>query len=223
MSVTEQIGQLWNSAPAIDHLGIPAYEWLNDNVHGVGRTSQKATILPNGCGMGATWSRKSLLKAGLVLGQESRALHNFFLHNQSYRGLTPRCNGCGLTIYGPNLNLVKDPRWGRAQETFGEDPFLTGRLVVSWVTGAQNNSAGNSVGPDGKTILTGLCCKHFAACECSHACLSCACLSCACLSCVSCSFAHSFALSRPAALPLSTAYAPLCCPTTYVPHTHVCR
>jgi beta-glucosidase len=115
MNVTEQIGQLWNSAPAVDHLGIPEYEWLNDNVHGVGRTSQKATILPNGCGMGATWSRKSLVKAGLVLGQESRALHNFFLHNQSYRGLSPRCNGCGLTIYGPNLNLVKDPRWGRGQ------------------------------------------------------------------------------------------------------------
>ena len=83
--------------------------------HGVGRTSQKATVLPNGCGLGATWNTDTMAKAGKVLGEEARALHNYFLHNESNRGVNPRCNGCGITIYGPNLNLVKDPRWGRGQ------------------------------------------------------------------------------------------------------------
>eukprot|EP00040_Diaphanoeca_grandis_P032448 m.196622 g.196622 ORF g.196622 m.196622 type:complete len:903 (+) comp32628_c0_seq1:29-2737(+) len=159
-TLTEQINQLTNKAPSIDHLGLPSYNWLNDDQHGVGRTTEKATVLPNGAGLGATWSKDLIHQAGFVLGTEARGLHNYFLHNESNRG--EKCNGCGITIYGPNLNLVRDPRWGRGQETYGEDPHLMARLTVEWITGAQNNSAGNSVGPDG-SLLSGLCCKHFAA------------------------------------------------------------
>ncbi|GMH73110.1 hypothetical protein TL16_g06094 [Triparma laevis f. inornata] len=135
-SLDEQVAQLSNNAPAIPHLGIPMYQWLNDDVHGVGHAGPNATILPNGCGMGATWSK-----------EEARL----------------STNGAGITIYGPNLNLVRDPRWGRGQETFGECPGLTGELVVSWVTGAQANKPREALGPDGGPLLSGLCCKHFAA------------------------------------------------------------
>lgn len=159
-TLDEQIAQLQTRAPAITHLGIPSYNWLNDDVHGVGRAGIKATILPDGCGLGATWSRKLLLAAGRVLGEEARAAQRWFLDNSDDRGAS--INGAGLTIYGPNLNLVRDPRWGRGQETFGECPQLTGDLVISWVTGAQSNAPTEAVGPDG-LLLSGLCCKHFAA------------------------------------------------------------
>jgi len=160
-NLTEQIGQLQNKAPEITHLGIPAYNWLNDDQHGVARTSAPATVLPNGCGMGATFSKATLYLAGKVVGEEARGLHNMFLHNQSSRG--GNCNGCGITAYAPNLNLVRDPRWGRGQETFGEDPHHMARLVVAYVTGAQDNAPGAKVGPDGKHMRIGMCCKHFAA------------------------------------------------------------
>lgn len=160
LTLAEKVAQLQNNAPALPALGIPSYNYLNDDQHGVGRTSAKATVFPNGCGLGATWDKRVIHAAGRVLGLEARGLHNYFL-NQNNRG--GGCNGCGLTIYGPNLNLVRDPRWGRGQEVMGEDPFLMARLVVEWVLGAQNNSAGDSVGPNGKHVLSGLCCKHFAA------------------------------------------------------------
>lgn len=125
--LTTQIRQLQNSAPEIPHLGIPAYQWLNDDQHGVGRaqlpspnpttpgTPARATVLPNGCALGATWSHQTLHAAGQVLGTEARGLHNGFLDSDPERSIG--CNGCGLTLYAPNLNLARDPRWGRAQET----------------------------------------------------------------------------------------------------------
>ena len=172
-NLTEMISQLQNGASQLERFGIPAFQWLNDDQHGVGRTPIKATVLPNGCGLGATWSTALLREAGVVLGVEARGLHNYFTHNDSvhttgddHRAVnadaSASCNGCGVTIYGPNLNLVKDPRWGRGQETFGEDPHLMARLVVAWVTGAQNNSAGAPADANGR-LLSGLCCKHFAA------------------------------------------------------------
>ena len=111
-TLTEQIGQLTNNAPALTRLGIPSYNWLNDDLHGVGRTSKRATILPNGCGLAATWSTELLHAAGRVLGEEARGIHQEFLAG-SDRG--QHGNGKGITVYGPNLNLVRDPRWGRAQ------------------------------------------------------------------------------------------------------------
>ena len=172
-NVSEMVSQLQNGASALPRFGLPAFQWLNDDQHGVGRTPMKATVLPNGCGLGATWDKQLLFEAGVVLGMEARGLKNYYTHNDSVHATgddhrsvnadhSASCNGCGITIYGPNLNLVRDPRWGRGQETFGEDPHLMGELVVAWVTGAQNNSRGKSTDANGK-LLSGLCCKHFAA------------------------------------------------------------
>jgi beta-glucosidase len=172
-NLSEMVSQLQNGASALPRFGLPAFQWLNDDQHGVGRTPMKATVLPNGCGLGATWSKQLLFEAGVVLGTEARGLKNYYTHNDSVRTTgddhrsvnadhSASCTGCGITIYGPNLNLVRDPRWGRGQETFGEDPHLMGALVVAWVTGAQNNSRGKSTDANGK-LLSGLCCKHFAA------------------------------------------------------------
>lgn len=155
-NITDQIAQLTNKAPAMPQLGIPSYNWLNDDQHGVGRTSAKATVLPNGCGMGATWDKAAIRNAGRVVGVEARGLHDYFLHSEDNRG--ENCNGCGITAYAPNLNLVKDPRWGRAQEVFGEDPYHMSQLVINYVTGAQDNAPGSSVGPDGKHLQIGMCC-----------------------------------------------------------------
>ena len=174
-TVEEQAAQMTNSAPAIARLGIPAYQWLNDDQHGVGRTdgmmpgpvrrtTPKATILPNGCGLGATWSKQTLAASGRVLGVEARGLHNAFVHAPGGHDspAAQNCNGCGITLYSPNLNLVRDPRWGRAQETFGECPHHMQRLVVEYVTAAQNNTAGAPHDPD-RPLLSGMCCKHVAA------------------------------------------------------------
>ena len=162
-SLAEQIGQLTNKAPAIYELGIPQYNWLNDDQHGVARTSARATVFPNGAGLGATFSHKTIHAVGTVIGQEARGLHDGFLSAPNGRGATIGCNGCGITLYAPNINLVRDPRWGRAQEVMGEDPTLTGDLVAQFVTGAQNNTLESPVGPDGHHLRVGTCCKHFAA------------------------------------------------------------
>ena len=97
---------------------------------------------------------------GDVIGNEARGLHNGFLASDATREM--KCNGCSITAYAPNLNLVRDPRWGRSQEVYTEDPFLMSELVTSFVTGLQNNSEGSVYGPDKKTIQAGACCKHFA-------------------------------------------------------------
>ena len=174
--LADQIAQLQNRAPELVTFGIPAYQWLNDDQHGVGRAPARATVFPNGCGLGATWSPATLHEVGRVVGEEARGLHNGFLAADSARSLD--CNGCGLTLYAPNLNLVRDPRWGRAQEVYGEDPLHMGELVVPFVTGMQDNSRRGSAGtgnpdgahdnrtgyPDGARYLrVGACCKHFAA------------------------------------------------------------
>jgi len=137
------------------------YQWLNDDEHGVARTPARATAFPSGCGLGATWSADILLEVGRVIGQEARGLHNGFLRTDPSRSM--HCNGCGITLYAPNINLVRDPRWGRAQEVYGEDPAHMAQLVRSFVTGAQNNTEGNSTDAGGKHLQVGMCCKHFAA------------------------------------------------------------
>ncbi len=160
-TLAEQAAQLTNRAPAIPDLGIPAYNYLNDDQHGVGRTKEKATVFPNGCALGATWAKDTLHEVGMAIGAEARGLHRFFLNELGNGDRQLSCNGCGLTLYAPNLNLVKDPRWGRAQEVFGEDPILMSGLVTNLVLGIQNNSAGNAADADGR-LLAGACCKHFA-------------------------------------------------------------
>ena len=111
-NVTIQAAQLTNTAPAIPQLGVPAYQWLNDDQHGVARTVARATVFPNGCALGATWSTTTLRNVGEAIGNEARGLHNGFLHNGTTNGppgtdpRQPQCNGCGITLYAPNINLV---------------------------------------------------------------------------------------------------------------------
>ena len=107
-SLAEQVGQLRDDAPQIERLGIAAYEWLNDDVHGVRLAN--ATQFPNGCGLGATWSVPTMRAVGAAMALEARGAHNGFVH-MGYRNDPP--NGYGITMYGPNINLVHDPRWGR--------------------------------------------------------------------------------------------------------------
>jgi beta-glucosidase len=102
----EIINQLQNQAPAIERFSIPKYNWLNDDVHSV--MKPKATVFPDGCGLGATWDRQSLFDVGYLIGNEARATHNGLVH-EGDRGWNE--NGAGITTYAPNMNLVRDPRW----------------------------------------------------------------------------------------------------------------
>eukprot|EP01087_Luapelamoeba_hula_P014948 TRINITY_DN4436_c1_g1_i1.p1 TRINITY_DN4436_c1_g1~~TRINITY_DN4436_c1_g1_i1.p1 ORF type:complete len:494 (+),score=58.07 TRINITY_DN4436_c1_g1_i1:1-1482(+) len=160
-NLSEQVSQLTNDAPAIPRMSIPAYNWLNEGIHGVCaptppehelgfRDTGAATSFPNGCGLGPTWNKQRLSEVGRTIGIEARGKHNGFVH----AGL--RLDQMGLTFYTPNINLVKDPRWGRNQEVYSEDPYLTSRLAVAYVKGMQE-------GPDDKYLLAGCCCKHYAA------------------------------------------------------------
>ena len=106
----EQISQLRDDAPQIERLGIAGYEWLNDDVHGVRLAN--ATAFPNGCGLGAGWSTHTMAAVGAAMALEARGAHNGFVH-MGWRNDPP--NGYGITLYGPNVNLVHDPRWGRNQ------------------------------------------------------------------------------------------------------------
>jgi len=128
---------------------------LNDDVHGV-RQAHGVTF-PNGCGLGATWSPDALRTVGKTMAVEARADYNF---NTASGNRGQQCNGCGITMYGPNMNLVRDPRWGRAQEVYSEDPVLTAALTEAMVTSAQEPLDG----PSGSGPMTAAaCCKHFAA------------------------------------------------------------
>ena len=160
-NLTEQIAQLQNKAPEIYELGIAEYQWLNDDQHGVARTPAHATVFANGVGLGAGFSHETIHAVGAVVGSEARGLHNGFLASDP-DNRQMGCNGCSLTMYAPNLNLIRDVRWGRAQEVYGEDPIHMAELVTAFVTGAQNNSIGQSVGASGY-LQAGTCCKHFAA------------------------------------------------------------
>ncbi len=128
---------------------------LNDDVHGV-RQAHGVTF-PNGCGLGATWDPDALRTVGRVMAVEARADYNF---NTASGNRGQKCNGCGITMYGPNMNLVRDPRWGRAQEVYSEDPVLSAALTEAMVTAAQAPLGG----PGGQGPMTAAaCCKHFAA------------------------------------------------------------
>jgi len=132
MTLEEKISQMMNSSPAIDRLGIPAYDWWNECLHGVGRAGI-ATVFPQAIGLGATWDEELLFRVSTVISDEARAKHHEFVRNGS------RARYQGLTFWTPNINLFRDPRWGRGQETYGEDPFLTGKLAVQFIKGLQGN------------------------------------------------------------------------------------
>src|SRR6266702_1958089 len=147
MTLEEKVSQMMNAAPAIERLGIPAYEWWNEALHGVARAGY-ATVFPQAIGLAATWDTNLMFQVADVISTEARAKHHEFeRHNQ-------RARFYGLTFWSPNINIFRDPRWGRGQETYGEDPYLTGRLGVAFVNGLQ--------GDDPKYLKVVATPKHYA-------------------------------------------------------------
>jgi beta-glucosidase len=132
MTLEEKVGQMMNDAPAIDRLGVPAYNWWNECLHGVGRAG-RATVFPQAIGMAATWDTALHFRIATAISDEARAKHNEFVRGGK-RGIYQ-----GLTFWTPNINLVRDPRWGRGMETYGEDPYLVGRFAVQFIRGLQGN------------------------------------------------------------------------------------
>lgn len=146
MTVTEKMTQLRYDAPAIDRLGIPAYNWWNEALHGVARAGT-ATSFPQAIGMGAAFDEDLMRRIGDVIATEGRAKYN------AYSQTGDRDIYKGLTFWSPNVNIFRDPRWGRGQETYGEDPYLTGTLGCAFVKGLQG---------DGEYLKAAACAKHFA-------------------------------------------------------------
>src|SRR5258705_1470190 len=132
MTLEEKISQMMNGAAAIERLGVPEYEWWNEALHGVARAGY-ATVFPQAIGLAATWNTDLMFEVADVVSTEARAKHNEFV-SKGDRGRYK-----GLTFWSPNINIFRDPRWGRGQETYGEDPYLTSRLGVAFVKGLQGN------------------------------------------------------------------------------------
>jgi beta-glucosidase len=132
MTVAEKVSQLTNQAAAVPRLGVPEYEWWNECLHGVARAGV-ATVFPQAIGLAATFDAPLIHEMARVIANEARAKHHQFVR-QGQRGRYQ-----GLTFWSPNINIFRDPRWGRGQETYGEDPFLTARLGVAFVKGLQGD------------------------------------------------------------------------------------
>ena len=148
MTLEEKVSQMVDQAAAIPRLGVPAYPWWNEALHGVARAGL-ATSFPQAIGMAATWDDSLVFRAATVISDEARAKYTEILR----QGGTPQ-RFQGLTFWSPNVNLFRDPRWGRGQETYGEDPFLSGALAVQFVHGLQ--------GDDPQYLKTVSTPKHFA-------------------------------------------------------------
>src|SRR5216683_3269399 len=144
----EKVSQMTMTAAAIPRLGIPEYTWWNEGLHGVARSGY-ATVFPQAIGLAATWDTDLMHQVADVISTEARAKHHAALHQDGssdwYRG---------LTIWSPNINIFRDPRWGRGQETYGEDPFLTSGMGFAFITGLQ--------GDDPHYLETLATSKHFA-------------------------------------------------------------
>ena len=132
MTLEEKISQMMYDAPAIERLGIPKYNWWNECLHGVGRAGV-ATVFPQAIGLAATWNTELMYRVAVAISDEARAKHHEALR-QSIREIYT-----GLTFWSPNINIFRDPRWGRGQETYGEDPYLTARMGVAFVKGLQGD------------------------------------------------------------------------------------
>jgi beta-glucosidase len=147
MTLAEKVSQMQDVAPAIERLGVPAYNWWNEALHGVAR-SGLATSFPQAIGLAATWDDSLIFRMATVISDEARAKHHEYVRQGS------RERYQGLTFWSPNINLFRDPRWGRGQETYGEDPFLTGRIATQFIRGME--------GDDPKYLKTVSTVKHFA-------------------------------------------------------------
>ncbi|MCM1302514.1 MAG: glycoside hydrolase family 3 C-terminal domain-containing protein [Lachnospiraceae bacterium] len=146
MTLEEKAEQLKYNAPAIERLGVPSYNWWNEGLHGVARAGV-ATMFPQAIGMGAAFDRELMERVGDVIATEGRAKYN------AYTEEGDRDIYKGLTFWSPNINIFRDPRWGRGHETYGEDPYLTGELGKAFVEGLQG---------DGEYMKAAACAKHFA-------------------------------------------------------------
>ncbi len=147
MTLQEKVTQFFNHSEAIPRLGVPAYDWWNECLHGVARAG-KATVFPQAIGLAATFDEPLMFRVATAISDEARAKHHYFLKNDVRSIYT------GLTFWSPNINIFRDPRWGRGQETYGEDPFLTGRMAVQFIKGLQ--------GDDPKYLKTIATSKHYA-------------------------------------------------------------
>ena len=147
LTLQEKVLQMQNAAPAIVRLGIPAYDWWNEALHGVARAG-RATVFPQATGLAATWDTGLMHRIADTISTEARAKYNEARRNGN-------CGRYyGLTFWSPNINIFRDPRWGRGQETYGEDPFLTSRMAVAFIQGMEGTDAHYL-----KTVATA---KHFA-------------------------------------------------------------
>lgn len=147
MTLKEKVSQMRYDAPAIERLGIPEYNWWNECLHGVARAGE-ATVFPQGIGMGSTWNEDLIFEMGVAVSDEARAKHHKFV-SEGKRGIYQ-----GLTFWTPNINIFRDPRWGRGQETYGEDPYLTSRIGVNYIKALQGN--------DPKYLKVVATAKHYA-------------------------------------------------------------
>lgn len=147
LTLDEKISLMMNHNPAIERLGIIDYNWWNEGAHGVSRNGQ-ATIFPQCIGLAATFDEDLIYRVGSAISDEARAKFNIAQRMGNHEPYA------GLTFWSPNNNLFRDPRWGRGQETYGEDPYLTGRMGIAYVKGMQGN--------DPKYLKTAACAKHFA-------------------------------------------------------------
>lgn len=148
MTLEEKVSQMLNAAPAIPRLNIPAYDWWNECLHGVARTPYGVTSYPQAIGMAATFDVDAMKVMGDFTAEEGRAIYNESIRkNEHGRYL-------GLTYWTPNINIFRDPRWGRGQETYGEDPHLSGTMAKAFVEGLQ--------GDDPNYLKAAACAKHYA-------------------------------------------------------------
>jgi beta-glucosidase len=147
MTLEEKVEQMMDAAPAIPRLGVPAYDYWSEGLHGIARSGY-ATMFPQAIGMAATFDKELVSKMGETIGIEARAKYNQAMRDDVH------ARYFGLTVWSPNINIFRDPRWGRGQETYGEDPYLTGRMGVAFVEGLQ--------GADPKQPLAIATPKHFA-------------------------------------------------------------
>jgi beta-glucosidase len=147
MTLEEKASQLLSASPAIERLGVPAYDWWNECLHGVARAG-RATVFPETIGMAATWDTRLLFRVATAISDEARAKHHEFVR-RGKRGIYQ-----GLTFWTPNINLFRDPRWGRGMETYGEDPYLTSRMAVQFIRGLE--------GDDPRYLKTVATAKHYA-------------------------------------------------------------
>ena len=146
MTTEEQASQLRYDAPPVKKLGIPSYNWWNEGLHGLAR-SGTASVFPQAIALAAMFDRPLVKKVAGITATEARAKYNAYQKH----GDTDIYKG--LTLWSPNINIFRDPRWGRGQETYGEDPFLTAELGKAYVSGLQGS---------GKRLKAAACAKHFA-------------------------------------------------------------